>query len=280
MDYIELKCNIPENTEMAREVLVAELGTLGYESFQDFEDGILAYIKSDDFDAKAYIGIYCVKEKIFGEITFSHQLFKDKNWNEYWEKNFQPVIIGKQLIIKAPFHTIKEKYEYELVLEPKMSFGTGHHATTWLMLAEMLKMNLFGKDVIDVGCGTGILSIFAHMRGAKKIIGFDNNDWAYNNALENIELNNTGKVELFLGEISSLNISGNFDIVLANINRNVILDEMKDYVGILKNNGEILFSGILIENFNDVDTKAKKQGLHFVKKVEREKWILIKYQKK
>lgn len=278
MDYIELQCAIPNNTEDARDILAVELGELGYESFQEYENGILAYIRSDLFDNKIYSDIYCVKEEVFGKMEFTYQLYKDRNWNEYWEKNFQPVEINDRVIIKAPFHNVEKSFEYEIILEPKMSFGTGHHATTWLMIAQMLELDFVGKIVLDIGCGTGILSVFASMKGAAKVVGFDNNDWAFENALENIELNNISDVEILLGEIRTLNTIEKSDIVLANINRNVILEEMPKYVAkIAKPDGKILFSGILSENFPEIDACAKANGLKLEHKLIKDNWLMLQY---
>lgn len=277
MDYIELKCSITVNNDEARNILIAELGELGYESFQDSDEGVNAYIPEDQFIEGNYKEIYCVTEKIFGEITFTYSLFKDKNWNEYWEKNFQPVTVNDKILIKAPFHDVKDIYEYEIVLEPKMSFGTGHHATTWLMLSVMYDIYFNKKSVLDIGCGTGILSIFADLKNAGQVVGFDNNDWAYNNALENIALNNCRNVKILLGEISGLKIESDFDIILANINRNVILEEMDKYLSRLKKGGSILFSGILTENYNEINNSAIRNNLQLKMIKDKDNWLVLHY---
>ena len=279
MNYIELFCNIPDSTSEATEILIAELDELGYDSFREEEYGLYAYIAEHDFDMHKVKEIYAVKEKIYGNIEFKHELFKEKNWNEYWEKNFQPVDINEILIIKAPFHNIEKTYKYEIILEPKMSFGTGHHASTWLMLSGMMDMDFNDKKVLDIGCGTGILSIFAWMLGSKEILAIDNNDWAFENAKENILLNNAGNIKIKLGEISDIGANNIYKIILANINRNVILKEMKHYIEHLNPGGEILFSGILTENFNDINDMAIGLNLILVKKEERNNWLLLRYKK-
>ena len=280
MDYIELKCSITNNCEEARDILIAELGALGYESFLESGEGVNAYIPENQFVKDGYNEIFCVTEKIFGTITFSYSLFKYKNWNEYWEKNFQPVTVIDKILIKAPFHHVQDKFEFEIILKPKMSFGTGHHASTWLMLASMYEVDFNNKKVLDIGCGTGILSIFAEMKKAEYILGFDNNDWAYHNAIENIELNNCSKVKILLGEISDLQIENDFDVILANINRNVILEEMGKYISKLKKGGEILFSGILAENFSEINKMAIKNNLELKIKIDKDKWLALKYKLK
>ena len=277
MDYIELNCKIEHNSEEARDILVAELSYLGYETFQESEFGISAYISKDQYEEKVYEEIYCVKNMIFGKVQFDHVLFKEKNWNEYWEKNFQPVIIDDKLLIKAPFHEIQEKYEYVIVLEPKMSFGTGHHPTTRVMLSAMIEMDLSEKDILDIGCGTGILSIFAGLKSANRIIGIDNNDWAYRNALENIQLNNVPDVTINEGDIHSVELNQKYDVILANINRNVILQEMSSFLNFLKPGGSILFSGILKENFPEVHEEAMKNNLLLIERQEFKDWLMLKY---
>jgi ribosomal protein L11 methyltransferase len=279
MDYIELKCHIPKNTDEARDILAVELGELGYESFQEYEYGLLAFIRSADFVEGAYMDIYCVKENIFGQVVFTHQLYKDRNWNAYWEKNFNPVEVGENILIRAPFHKVEKKYGFEIVLEPKMSFGTGHHATTWLMIHSMEQLEMKGKSVLDIGCGTGILAIFAAMKGAGRVVGFDNNDWAYHNALENLVLNKAENVDILLGEITTIPFNQLFDLVLANINRNVILEDMGHYLKQMAVQGEVLFSGILAENLNEVHGAALSHGLSLVEKAERDNWLVLHYLK-
>lgn len=278
MEYIELSIKIESEVKDITEIISAELAELGFESFQEEEGGLNAYIPSTNFNFDEVKELYIFHNKYLGEFELSHTLYKDKNWNEYWEKNFQPVLVENQLLIRAPFYEKNNSVKHEIILEPKMSFGTGHHATTYLVLQEMMNIEMEGKEVLDIGCGTGILSIFAHQLNASRIVALDNNEWAYKNALENFQNNGTERVETILGDINSIK-EGKFDIILANINRNVILAEIEKYTALLKKGGTILLSGILKINRPEIEEAAEMCYLSKLGWNRMNGWVVLDYKK-
>jgi ribosomal protein L11 methyltransferase len=208
-------------------------------------------------------------------ISYTLQEVAEKNWNVEWESNFDPIIVEDQCLVRATFHKIAKKYPYEIIIDPKMAFGTGHHATTYLMLSWQLEIDHQGKVVMDAGCGTGILSVMAHQRGAAEILAFDNNEWAVENSQENFVINACDQIRLFQRTVAEVDKAEKFDIILANINRNVLLEEMDDYAQLLHPNGTLLLSGFFQEDAPLIIKKALKTGLKVVGKRIKDRWCSI-----
>jgi len=273
MDYIKVsfKNNLEQN-----ELLIALLCN-DFESFEETESGINAYVAANYFsEQKIKEVILQLKES--GNIFYDQTLIKDRNWNALWESNFEPVLIGDMVYVRAPFHPVKKEIKYEIVIEPKMSFGTGHHATTSLMMEEMLKMNLAGKTVLDMGCGSAILAILASMQGAKNILAIDTDDWAFQNAIENCERNHSQHIIVQKGDVRLIGGKA-FDVILANINRNVLLDDMNEYVNALRNNGHLLISGFIESDKEAMIRAGEKNGLLTNNSQEKNQWVMIHFQK-
>ncbi len=272
MDYIELTCKIKaENPENIAEILVAELNEIGYESY-DEEDGLLkAYIleKFFDFNAVKKLQVNTLPDCT---IDYSWEIIKTQNWNEVWEKSFEPIVVDNQCIIRAPFHTGTPKLKYEIIIEPKMSFGTGHHETTYLMLKTILEMDLENKSVLDMGCGTGVLAILAKLKGAKHVTAIDINEWAYNNTLENIEKNNCADIKVLQGDASLLK-NQNYDIILANINRNILMSDISKYAKALNQKGILLLSGLYKDDLTMIKNEAADHNLTFNSFKEKHNWV-------
>ncbi len=270
-DTIEVKCTFTgDNIDEMREILIAEMSTLPYNTFQEDGNNLFAYIDTDKFDEKALKALYTIRTHP-EKVTYTFQNIKDKNWNEEWEKNFDPIAVEDKCVIYAPFHKNRPQAEYEIEIMPKMSFGTGHHATTYLMIQYMFQMDFTDKEVLDMGCGTAVLAILAEKLKAKHCMAIDNNDWAYENAVENVRLNNCQKTEVALGDADK--IKGQmYDTILANINRNVLLVDIPAYVKSLNKKGELLLSGILKEDFELIYEKALQAGLSFQGKLEKNNW--------
>lgn len=260
--------------QTAFEILVAELGQVGFESFTEQEDGLEAYIQKPEWnkDLLSEVQILNSEEVHF---TYEVQEIEQVNWNEEWEKNFDPIVVGNEVSIRAPFHP-SPNLKYDIVIEPKMSFGTGHHETTYLMIRHLMEADLAGKKVLDMGCGTGILAIFAEMKGASAIDAIDIDPWCYENSIENVERNQCRKIRVFEGEASMLK-EGAYDVIIANINRNILLNDMKVYAGSLKPNGAIYLSGFYTEDIPHIREAAQKNGLKFVSELEQNNWVALKF---
>lgn len=275
-DYLVLDFQV-KPVEPGRDILLALLDNLGYDSFEEHPRGLKAYILEDEFDEAILKEIPLFQNPEF-EISYSSERLATINWNEEWERNYEPVVIEDLLLIKAPFHTIEGDFKHSIEIEPKMSFGTGHHHTTRLMSKAMFRLDLAGKKVLDMGTGTGILAILAQQLGASDIDAIDNFEWAVSNTAENAERNGADKVNAELGDAALL--SGRYyEVILANINRNVLLEDMAAYVATLAEGGSILFSGFFEHDFNLIDAEAKKQGLNFVSKIDEERWQCVHYRK-
>lgn len=260
--------------QTAIDILVAELGEVGFESFTENEDGVVAYIQKADWNASLLSDIQILQSE---EVEFSYEVkeIEQVNWNEEWEKNFEPIVVDDEVSIRAPFHK-DPGLTYDIVIEPKMSFGTGHHETTHLMVQHLRSMNLQGKKVLDMGCGTGILAIFAEMKGAKRVDAIDIDNWCYENSIENVERNKCKVISVFEGDSSLLKLK-TYDLIIANINRNILLADMMVYATSLKENGTLLLSGFYTEDIEVINTSAEKNGLVLNKKLERNNWVGLKY---
>ena len=260
--------------QTAIDILVAELGQVGFESFTENPDGVEAYIQKADWNASLLNDIQILQSE---EVTFSYDVkeIEQVNWNEEWEKNFEPIVVADQVSIRAPFHE-NPGLKYDIVIEPKMSFGTGHHETTHLMIQHLMELDLQGKKVLDMGCGTGILAIFAEMKGAAALDAIDIDNWCYENSLENVERNNCHHISVFEGDASLLK-SDVYDVIIANINRNILLKDMSVYADSLKENGILLLSGFYTEDIEKINESAESNGLKQVKKLTRNNWVGLKY---
>lgn len=279
MDYFELKFTYdsPVETEIINDILASELGEIGFESFTTSDDGLLGYI-SDNLYNEATL-----REKLAAfpleDVAIHHEarLIESKDWNEEWEKNyFQPIRIGHECIIRASFHEDEPGYDYTIIIDPKMAFGTGNHETTYLMISEMLKLDLQGKELLDMGCGTAVLAILARMKGASRVAAIDIDEWAYNNALDNIRLNNTTDIEVKLGGAEQISQVGSFDIVFANINRNILLADICHYKQCMKPGALLFMSGFYTEDIPAIEAECKRNGLKLVSAAEKNNWVAVK----
>lgn len=274
IDYLNVKISCkPEFTE----ILIAELAELNYDSMMETDDGLEAYIKSSEFDEDAIKNLFARYSA--AKINFSVEEVPEKNWNEEWEKNYDPISVDNRILVRATFHQAKPEVPYEVIINPKMSFGTGHHDTTYLMLKNQLEIDHNHKRVMDAGSGTGILAIMAEKLGAREVIAYDNHSWSAENAPENGALNNCQNIQVFEGTIDTLNFEGRFDVILANINKNILLDEMSSYVKHLSDKGTILFSGFYEKDANDMIEAAAKNRLELVSKEVRNNWCALRFQK-
>jgi len=279
MDYIELTLSLNNSRGFEADIVSASLAELGFESFVYTNDGLKAYCAASLFDEK---GLIKWKDSLEYEIKveYTTQLIKDKNWNEVWEKNyFSPIIIGDQCIIHSSFHHDIPKVQYDILIDPKMSFGTGHHETTSLIITELIKMDVSGKSLLDMGCGTGVLTILAAMKGASPITAIDIDEWAYENTKENILLNGYPDIEVAKGGAELL-IGRKFDVVLANINRNILLADIKNYAACLSSGNTLLMSGFYETDIPAINEEATKYDLEFIKFEAKNNWVTTVYLKK
>lgn len=276
MNYIEYDFKI-EPQGVASEILVAELAEWGFESFVDTERGILAYIQESLWNEHILDEIYILKSEEF-LITYSFRTIEQVNWNEEWEKNFDPISVDGLCTVRAPFHP-KTDTKYDIIIEPKMSFGTGHHETTYMMLQFLLQTDFSGKSVLDMGCGTSVLAIMSEKRGATKITAIDIDDWCVENSIENIQRNDCKCIEVKLGDASLLK-NEHFDVVIANINRNILSNDLSLYAATLSQNGMVLLSGFYKSDMPVILEECSKHGLSFVENLERNEWVAVKCVKK
>jgi len=258
------------------EILIAQLGYAGFESFVENEDGVTAYIQEGDWNSTILEDIQILNSDEF-EISYVEEVIEQTNWNSEWEKNFNPIQVDDLVSIRAPFHE-NPNLKYDIVIEPKMSFGTGHHETTHMMVQQLLDLDLTDKKVLDMGCGTGILAIFAEMKGANPIDAIDIDNWCYLNSIENVERNNCSNINVFEGDASLL-INKKYDVIIANINRNILLNDMQTYMDCLNDKGVILFSGFYQEDIPIIDAEVSKYGVKIDKIIERNNWVSLKYSK-
>jgi len=270
MEYVEIRIHkIPLEEQ---DILTFLLAEAGFESFSQDGDEFQAFIPANLFERDRLVQIF--QEHPF---DYSKVIIPDQNWNEEWERNFSPVEIAGKCFIRAPFHPSRPGYQYEIIIEPKMSFGTAHHETTSQMIELMMEMEFHGKCVLDMGCGTGILAILADKMGASKVFAIDNDIWAYSNSIENIEKNVSSRITVNLGEIDD--VPADFDIILANINRNVLLDQISHYSNMMNPGGHLLMSGFYEEDLSRIRECASLHNLYIELFITKNQWVAAKFGK-
>jgi ribosomal protein L11 methyltransferase len=263
-----------EPKELGSEILIAELGEKPFESFIETETGFSAFIQKSLWTEDVLESIYLLENPEF-KISYTFEEIEQVNWNEEWEKNFEAIDVDGLCHVRAPFHP-KTNAKYDIIIEPKMSFGTGHHETTHMMIQHLLEIDVNGLKTLDMGCGTAILAILAEMKGAKPIDAIDIDNWCYLNSIENAERNNCKHISVYEGDAALLK-DKKYDLIIANINRNILLNDMQAYVDCLNPKGTILFSGFYEEDIPFIDNSCVEKGLKFVKKLQRNNWVSLKY---
>jgi ribosomal protein L11 methyltransferase len=263
-----------EPKELGSEILVAELGELPFESFIESDLGIVAYIQKQFWTENILQDLHILSSPEF-QISYTIEEIDQVNWNEEWEKNFEAIEVDGVCHVRAPFHP-KNDAKYDIVIEPKMSFGTGHHETTHMMIQHLLETNVTGKKTLDMGCGTAILAILAEMKGAHPIDAIDIDNWCYLNSIENAARNNCNQITVYEGDADLLK-DKKYDLIIANINRNILLNDMQTYVDCLNKEGILLLSGFYNEDIPFIDASCTEKGLTYVKKFERNNWVSLKY---
>ncbi|TLP77053.1 50S ribosomal protein L11 methyltransferase [Maribacter sp. ACAM166] len=271
--YIEYRFTV-KPPGPASDILIAELGEAGFESFLEEEDAVLAYIQKVDWSVDILKEIDILSNSNF-EIDYDYKEIEQENWNATWEQNFQPIIVNDICMIRAPFHD-PINVEYDIIIEPKMSFGTGHHETTHMMLQHILNFDVKDKTVLDMGSGTGVLAILSAMRGAATVDAIDIDNWCYLNAKENIERNKMNFISVYEGDVALLK-DKKYDLIIANINRNILLADIPTYIDSLNENGTLLLSGFYTEDLDMITEKCMNKGLKFKKNLERNNWVAAKY---
>jgi ribosomal protein L11 methyltransferase len=274
MKYLKVSFSCLPNTEVITDVLASDLAEIGYETFVTTEIGLDAYVPESAYSEERALQV--IQDFILeSEITFSSEELEDKDWNEEWEKHyFQPIVIDNDCIIRSTFHKIEGEYKYQILIDPKMAFGTGHHQTTGLILREILKMELQGKSVLDMGCGTAVLAILASMKGADSITGIDIDDWAYKNAIENVRLNNVKNIKLMRGGAELLG-DESYDVIFANINRNILLRDIPLYAKSMNHNAKLIMSGFYKEDIPAIHLKCEEVGLTYSHFNELDNWVTL-----
>ena len=258
----------------AVEILIAELGFAGFESFVETKDGVSAYIQKEEWNSSILENVQILNSDEF-EISFTFEEIEQTNWNAEWEKNFNPIIVDNICAVRAPFHE-RQNTTYDIVIEPKMSFGTGHHETTHMMIQHILNNDMRNKSVLDMGCGTGVLAILTEMKGAKPIEAIDIDNWCYLNSRENIERNNCKHISVFEGDVSLIN-NKTYDVIIANINRNILLKDIMTYSKSLSKKGILFLSGFYKNDIPVIEEECIKYDLKLEEIIERNNWVALKF---
>ena len=278
MKYLEITFTNNPCNEIVNDVLSAELGDIGFESFMEWEKGEKAYVQESLFNQDELDNMIrnFPLEGVNIEYTIVHA--EDKNWNEEWEKNYiQPIVIDDRCCIHSTFHYDAPKAEYEILINPQMAFGTGHHETTSSIISELLDADLKDKSVLDMGCGTSILAILASMRGANPVTAIDIDDWCVNNSKDNIILNQINNITVELGDASLLKGRKPFDVIIANINRNILLADMPQYAACMHAGSELYMSGFYVQDIPVIREKAENLGMKFIHYREKNNWAAVKF---
>ena len=269
MEYIELSCTL-RNDEGLQDILIAQLSEIGFESFVENDEVLLAYIQGELYDEQLLKEIFA--GQLFHDVQYRMTQIKERNWNAEWESNYPFVLIDERCMIRAPFHERNPNVEFDIVIEPKMSFGTAHHETTSQMLQLLLDEDIKGLDILDMGCGTGVLAILARMKGAGSVTAVDNNEWAYENAVENMKRNGINDQAIILGDATVLE-GKTFNLILANINRNILLKDMHYYYNCLPDGGKLFMSGFYEADLPAIKAEAVRLGMKFVKHHSSNDWV-------
>lgn len=276
MNHVELIVNV-EPQELGSDILIAELSEIEFESFVESETGFYAYIKEDSYSEINVKKLFLNYSHIL-KISYISKIIEKQNWAKEWESNYQAIDVDGKCSIRAPFHEKKKNIDYDIIIEPKMSFGTGHHNTTQLMIKKLLKLNLNNKSLLDIGCGTGVLAILASMLGANPITAIDIDDWCYENSIENLQKNNIKNVAVYKGDSKILN-GKSFNTILANINKNVLLSDMKVYNNSLEQNGNLVLSGFFETDIIEINKSAADLGLKMEEKLIIDEWAMLHFKK-
>ncbi len=276
MAWLELSFAITANEELV-EIFTAQLAEIGFDSFLIEETTLKAYVDEGQYNAAELDNILC--DSLFESIKLlENEPLPDKNWNEIWEADYQPAVISTNCRVRAPFHEPDPSFEFDLLIEPRMSFGTAHHETTSQMMKLMLGMDFYGKSVLDMGAGTAVLAILARKMGASTVMAVDNDEWAFNNALDNIVLNHVDDIRVVLGDASIIG-SHRFDVVIANINRNILLNDMESYVKALNEGGCLMMSGFYEADLPAIRQKATALHLDFLRYTSDNQWVAAVFKK-
>jgi len=276
MIYTQISFKLNPDNQENREILVAMFSELAFESFDESEDCVMGYIPGESAELEE---IKAITTLLPFSVFIENELIPDKNWNEVWEKNyFKPLLIGNRCLVRAPFHTEFEPAEFELVIEPKMAFGTGNHETTTLVAEQILDMELTGKTVLDMGCGTGILGMLASLKGAKSVTAIDIDTWSFESTVENSRLNNICNLEAKLGDASLLG-GESYDVIFANIHKNIIINDLPTYERVLRSGGKLYLSGFYKHDMADVKAKADSLGLTETGFQEKNNWVVYSFAK-
>ena len=276
MEYIEVDIKI-EKSEVFSDIVVARLNEIEFETFLENDNGVRCYIQAKLFDKKK-LDIELDKIKQYTKLNFNINHLAQKNWNEEWEKNFKPVQINSHCLIRSEFHNNSGNFKDEIIITPKMSFGTGHHETTFLMINELYNLDLNDKSILDMGSGTGVLSIVASKNGAKQVVGIDIDEWAFQNSIDNAKLNNTENISFLHGDIKLIE-NQDFDIILANINRNIIEKDIEEYYNLLSDKGDLLISGFLVEDVDFIINLSINNRFNVINKKNKGQWSMVHLRK-
>jgi ribosomal protein L11 methyltransferase len=280
MKYLEVTFTVTPTSETANDIIAALAAELGFESFVESPQGTIGYVPAHLFDEQALTDTLTDFPMPDTHITFTSCEMEDKNWNEEWEKNFfEPIVVDSRCVIHSTFHKDYPKADFDIIINPQMAFGTGHHQTTRLIISYLLDIDLQDKTVLDMGCGTSILAILASMRGAKALTAIDIDEWCVNNSIDNFALNHIDNIKVFQGDASSLAAEGPFDIIIANINRNILLADMQYYVARMNEGAEIYFSGFYENDLPLIQAEAERLGLRYLSHRVEKEWTAAQFVK-
>ncbi len=280
MNYIAVSIHTSPNVDYITDVLCSLLGEIGFESFEPYELGIKAYIQESEYEEVKLKSVFD-SFPLEASFNYSAKQIEDQNWNEEWEQHyFQPIVISDKCVIHSTHHTNVPKVEFDILIDPKMAFGSGSHETTFLMVSYLLEEDVRGKSLLDMGCGTAVLAILASMKGAKPVMGIDIDEWAYNNALENICLNHVEEIDIKLGGAELIDPSKKFDIVMANINRNILLNDMHAYIACMKKGSVLFMSGFYEEDIPLIRLEAEKQDVTYIGFTKKNQWVAVRFEMK